>query len=247
MRLVEKRYSGLGLGLVLAGAALIPVSHFLLGSTPLTALGISLIVLGAVCLALGRARPEIPPEISAILLEAGVENIATIVEELGLTSKAIYLPSRLGGGRNQALIPLRSNPSVPQIERPLPRRLIVKYGPGADDVGLLLSTPGSATIDLLESKPGSSSVDLEAALSFVLIGGVDLVDAVRVGLGEGRVTVEVSNPRLEYKNIRLYQNIGSPLASIIASIAAEGLGKPLVVAEESYAKGKCTVSLEVLG
>ena len=78
----KNSYILLGLGLILVGLWLAPVAHLLLDSTPLSALGVCLIILGAVCFVLGRTRPKISPEVSAILLETGLENISTIAEQI---------------------------------------------------------------------------------------------------------------------------------------------------------------------
>ena len=239
-------YTFLGLGLVLTGAWLAPVSHILLHSTPLSALGLSLIILGAVCLVLGGTRPQIPPEISTILLETSLENISAIVEELGLRTKAVYLPSSLTNGEPRALIPLHSNLSLPLVKGDFPRRLITKYGPGAEDIGLLITTPGSATVKMLEAKPGSTSSELEATLTSIFIGALDIAGIVRVNMTDQTTTIEVSNPRLEYRNLPFYQCLGSPLASIAAAIVAEALGKPIVVEEEVRHKGKTIIELRNL-
>lgn len=240
-------YMLLGLGLLLTGVWLAPVAHFLLDSTPLSALGMSLMILGVVCLVLGRTRPTISPEVSALLLETSLENISAIIEELGLRAKAVYLPSSMTQGQPQALIPLHSNPSLPLIAKPLPKRLIVKYGPSPEDIGLLIATPGSATTKMLESMPGPTSGELEDALSSILDGMLDIADSVRVTMTDKNVTVEVSNPRIEYRNIRFYECLGSPLASIAAALAAEALDKPIAIESEAHGKGKSVIELVTLG
>ncbi len=229
------------------GALLSVVSFFVLGSVPLTALGISSIILGVVSMALGRGQAETSSPVNAMLFESGLENIAAIIEELGLRSKAIYLPSSLTSGRPQALIPLHMNPHLPKPEKPLPKRLVVKYGPNPDDMGLLITTAGSTVIGMLRSKPGPALGDLEAALSSVLTGITNLADSIRVTMGDERIVVEVSNPRLEYKSMWIYECLGSPLASMVASIVAEAFDKPVAIEREEYDKGKSTIELKVFG
>jgi len=246
--LTGNRYRLLGLGLLLAGVGLVPVSYFLLRSVPLVALGLSLVILGAVCLALERAYPMIPPGVSLILMEAGLENIAVMLEELGLRSRAVYLPSSLTGGKPQALIPLNfsdTSPKVPTLA--LPRRLIVRYGAAADDMGLLLFTPGSMAVGMLESKPGPTPGAIEAALTSLLVGAIDAAGSVSVFAHDRKVTVQVSAPRVEHRNTRLHRCLGSPLASIAASIATEAMGRPVIIAGEQSGGGRSVIELEVLG
>ena len=240
-------YRLLGVGLILGGVGLALVSYFLLRSIPLVALGLSLVTLGAVCLALARAYPKIPPGVSLILMEAGLENIAAMLEEFGLRSKAIYLPSSIAGGKPQALIPLNSNDTMTRVNGALPRRLIVKYGAAADDMGLLIATPGSAAMEMLESKPGPTIGEIEVAITSLLVGAMDAASSVSVFTSDGRIVVQVADPHLEYRNTRLQQCLGSPLASIAALIASEAMGRPVMIARERIAGGRNLIELEVLG
>jgi hypothetical protein len=233
----------LGLGLALAGSMFSSVSYVILRSTPLTALGISTIILGAASLALSRGQTKIPSEASEILLESGLNNFSVLIEELGITSKSIYIPSSLTGGKPQALIPLHMNPHPPKPQFPLPKRFIVKYGPNPEDVGLLITTPGSA-IAMSGSKPNLAPADLEAALSSVLTGTIDLADAVKVITAGEKIIVEVSNPRLKHKSIQIYECLGSPIASIVASMTAEALNKPVIIDRENHEKHKSIIELK---
>src|SRR5512146_1777952 len=79
--------------LILSGALLSALSYTVLGSTPLTGLGISTVLIGVIYYAIVKEQPKIPPQASAILLQTGVENTSALVEETGLKNKAVYLPS----------------------------------------------------------------------------------------------------------------------------------------------------------
>ena len=221
------------------------LAYLVLRSTPLTSLGISTILIGAVAFAITRGQPRIPPEASAILLQSGVENISAIVEELGLKSKAVYLPSSISGDKPKALIPLDSN--LEFGSKVLPKRLIVKYGLQPEAVGLLVITPGSAVGGMVESKPDCSAGDLESAISLVLSGAINLADGARVTMDEEKVLVEVVNPRLEGSKMWVYESLGTPIASIVASVVAEVLDKPVSINSERSSRGKCFVDLKVVG
>ncbi len=242
-------YLLLGAFLALTGVLLTLLSYFVLRSTPLTALGISSTILAGVSSAIGRGQPKIPPEASAILLQSGVENTSAIVEELGLKAKAIYLPSSMtSGGKPQALIPLHSDPNPPTLGKTaLPKRLITRYGSKPEDVGLLLTTPGSAAAGLVAAKPDSTENDLETSLTLVLAGTMSLADGTTVNMDDSRIHVEISNPRLEGGKMWVYESLGSPLASIAASVVAEVLDKPIAIETERYSKGKCIIELGLTG
>jgi hypothetical protein len=221
-------------------------SYIVLRSIPLTCLGISTVVLGVVSLALGRSQPEMSPEAMSILLESSLENVSALLEELGLSGRAVYVPSSMAGGEPKALIPLLSNPSPPRLKAPLPRRLVVKYGPSPRDLGLLVATPGSAVIDVLGSKPGSAPADIESALSSLLAGMTDVADSVKLTMDGERILVEVSKPRLERRSVGAYACLGSPLASMVASVVAEALNEPVIIESEEDSGGKAIIGLKVL-
>ncbi len=243
---MKNPYRILGLGLCLGGAIFAPFSYFVLAAVPLTALGISVIVIGFVCLALANARPYLSPEACQLLLKTGMENTAALLEELGLRNRAIYLPSTMRGGHPQALIPLLDGTDIQRVREILPGRLIVRYGSNPDDMAIAVTTPGSINVDMLETIPGPTSDDIEAAITYILAGVLDIADSATVNLRDGRVEVEVKGSRLHYEDIWYYRCLGSPIASIAAAISSEALGKPVRIEEESDDKGKSRIILEVL-
>ena len=241
-----KPYRILGFGLILAGAIFTPVSYFLVNSVPLTAIGISMLILGFTCIALANSRPYISPEACQVMLRTGMENTAALIEELGLRNKAIYLPSAMRDGRPQALIPLLDNEVITRIKGKLSGRLIVRYGAHSDNMAIAVTTPGSIDMDMLEEKPGPTTEEIETAITYILVGVLDLASSVSVDMVNEKVVVEIKNPGLKYEDIWYYRCLGSPLASIAAAVSCEALGKPIRVDNENYEGGKGRIELEVL-
>jgi hypothetical protein len=232
----------LGALLLIGGSLLAATSYFILNYMPLTALGLSALILAAVSFALARGQPRISPEISSMLLDSGLENTAAIIEELGIGSKALYLPSSMAGGKPRALLPISPSAQPGTAIQRLPNRLIVRYGQGTEEMGLLLNTLGSAAVDRfgLENLQGG---DIEGALSSVLTGATDLADSVKAVQSGELITVEVTNPRIEHRNLKVFENIGSPLASIVASVVAEVTGRPVTINSESSRGNKLLVEI----
>jgi len=243
---MNQPYRLLGLGLLLAGVMFAPVSYFILNSPALTAVGISLLILGFTCIALANTRPYISPEACRVMLRTGMENTAALLEELGLRNKAIYLPSSLRGGRPQAVVPLAEG-DTQEIRGKIPGRLVVRFGTHPQDMAIAVTTPGSINLEMLETPPGPTSGEIEAAISYILIGILDLASSVSVSLADNRLSVEINDPRLYWEDIWYYRSLGSPLASIAAAIACEGLDRPVRIENEAYEKGKARIELEVLG
>jgi hypothetical protein len=235
-----------GLGLLIAGGLISLPACFIFHLVWLTALGICTLILSFILIALGKAIPKLPPEVCRLLLETGLDNIATLIEELEIKTKAIYLPSSLASNRPRAFIPLHSNGTRPEITKALPQRLIVRYGAGPEDIGLLISTIGSTATGMLDSKPGASPAELESALTSLLTGRLGVADGTRVIYHNDRIRVEIDKPRIENGKSWSHQCLGGPLASLVASIAAEAWDKPITIKQEEHFNEKYSVELEVI-
>jgi hypothetical protein len=235
-----------GIALTLAGAITAPVFYFIVGAVPLTAVSLSAVILGFTCLALAYARPYLSPEACQMLLNTGMENTSALLEELGVSSKAIYLPSNRREGRSQALIPLNSAIEFKNLRDKLPGRLIVRYGSGLEEMAIAVTTPGNVNIKLLPNKPGPTADDIESALNYILTGVLDIANSATVNLVDSLVKIEISGAKLSYENILYYRCLGSPIASIAASIICEALEKPVRIQEDNVKKGKSAITLEVL-
>ncbi len=239
-------YTWIGLGLLISGIFLSVAAYFIFLTTWLVAMGIAMVILAFILLVLARTVSWLSPEVSSLLLETGTENIAALVEELGIKSKAIYLPSSLTGGRPQALLPLHTNSSPLNIDQALPHRLIVKYGPNPDDTGLLVTTTGTTAVGMLETMPGPAPAEIEIALTHLFTGLLNIADGAKVSGNNDHIQVEIRNPRIENKINWHEQCFGGTLSSTAASIVAEALNKPVTISTEKHDKGKCSIELEVL-
>jgi hypothetical protein len=237
------RFSGWVLCLV--GAVLAPVFYFIVGSVPLTAVSMSAIMLGFTSLALSNARPYVSPEACNMLLDTGIENTSALLEELGLRNRAVYLPSSSREGSPQAIIPLVEGDLAPGFKDKLPGRLIVRYGDNPDSMAIAVTTPGSICVKMLETRPGPTSADIEAALTYVLTGVLDIADSVSANIAGSRINIEMRGVRLRQENIWYHSCIGSPVASIAAAITSEALGKAVMIEREIPGKGGKAYKIEL--
>lgn len=239
-------YTWCGLGLLVAGVALSLIAFLVLSAQAwLMALGIATLILSFILLALARTVPRLPPEVGRIMLETGMENVTAMVEELGIRSRPTYLPSSLAGGRPRALLPLRADTDAPRTIEALPNRLIVRYGPLPDDVGLLVTTAGSVAATMLESTPTGAAGEFEAALEALLVGRLGAADGVRVTAGNPGVCVEVRGPRITGSPAEAGGCLDSSLAAVIATVAAEAWNRPFAVAGEVRRGRRHIVQMEM--
>jgi hypothetical protein len=239
-------YRSLGIILIVAGAVLAPLFYFVIDSAPLTAVALSALILGLASFFISNTRPYLSPEACRILLKTGMENTAALLEEIGIKNRAIYLPAHLRDGHPQALVPLADDCDVKKIKEQLTGRLIVRYGPEAEDMAIAVTTPGSINLDMLENKPGPTAEEIESAITYLLTGVLDIASGIRVYIKDDRIEVEISGSKMGYEEIWYYRCLGSPAASIAAAVSSEALQKPVRVLEESNRKGKARIILEVL-
>ncbi len=241
----QSAYATIGLGLLMGGVLAAPVFFFMANSVPLTALALSAVFLGTIAVFLDRSLPQVPPRATQLLLESGLANLSGLLEETGVSTPAIYLPSILTEGQPRALIPLSSHGQRPTVSQIDSHRLIVEFGPHPDDVGLLVSTPGGGAVSLLDERIGSTSAELESALTKLLVGAFDIASSVQVNQENGLVTVRVDGIRLSTGNLWVHKILGTPVASVAAALVAEGRKAHVVVESETRTKDVVTVRLAV--
>lgn len=248
-------YTHVGLALLILGLGLVIVALFFLNSAPLTALGTATVILSLIAFGLERSTPRLSPKMSLLLMEAGQDNIAALVEEMGSHTRAFYLPSSMTKDQPRVFLPVDSD-SAPDFSS-LPtgqagvkalsqRRLIVHYGAAGHNAGILVATPGSGIAALLEGRPGPAPGELEAALSKVLMGELDVARGVIVLSDATRLTVRLSRVSAEAPALAYHKLLGSPLASIVASVAAEALDRPVVIDREERHGDSVTIELDSL-
>ena len=236
----------MGLALLIVGLGLVVVALFFLNSVPLTSLGTAAVILSLIAFGLERSTPRLSPRMSLLLMEAGQDNIAALVEEIGSHTKAFYLPSSMTKDRPRAFIAVDSVPDFSSAKAFSQRRLIVHYGSASHDTGILVATPGSGIAALLEGRPGSTPEELEAALSKVLLGELDVARGVIVQSDATRLIVRLSGVSAEAPALACHELLGSPLASIVASVAAEALDRPVVIVREERHGDSVTIELDSL-
>ncbi|MBI2868356.1 MAG: hypothetical protein HYX96_00830 [Chloroflexi bacterium] len=238
-------YTRAGLSLAVFGVLVLAASLAVLRLNWLSALGLAAVIISFITIALGRTIPRLSPEACRLLLKTGADNMGSLIEELGVRNRAVYLPSSLTGDGPRALIPLDAGQGMPKIASALPRRLIARYGPEPDTIGLLLSTIGTNAYSLLESRPAPGAAGLETSLSSLFSAILGVADRVRVIQAGDRIRVEIHKPSLECEPGWSEQCLGRPLASIAATLAAEAMDRPVVIASQRNTPNLDIVEIEV--
>jgi hypothetical protein len=244
-----RSYIILGSGLVLAGIAIALFSYIVIDSTPLTAIGLSTMILGLISIGLAYSRPKLSPEICMLINKTGVKNTLAILEEFEVSNTAIYLPRNMMNEHAKALIlldreyiadkknieeklsdifsaryefsiPLHNSDS-PQRFKEISHNLIIKYGNGPRDMAIAVTTMGNISLDFLKRKPEPTETDIQSAISYILTGILDIAKGVKVHFIDTKIKVTVSG--IEKMNKEIFQEktlYSQILGSPVASIAA---------------------------
>lgn len=236
-------YVQLGFALLIMGSGLVAVAMLLLDSIPLAALGSATVILSVVCFGLERSIPGVSVPMGILLMEAGQHNIAALAEELGATQRALYLPSSMTTCGARALLPLGPAPDFSRMRLLGQDRLITHYGATDQDVGVLVVTPGSVAVLRLESRPGPEPQQLEIALSNLLIGELNAARSISVSASQDRLLVHLTGAIIGTPLFASHQLLGSPVASIVASVTAEALGKPVTIVRETTSENDALLEL----
>ncbi len=243
---MSRPYVLLGFVLCTAGAILMPVFYFIVGSSALAAVALSAVMLGFTSLALSGARPYVSPETCRLLLNTGMENTAALLEELGLRNKAIYLPPSGTDRPAKAVIPLGDG-SLPDGLDYSSDRLIIRSGAANQSVAIAVTTPGGACLRMLEARPGTAATDIESALLYLLTGVLDIADGASVRAEGDGYLVEIRGSRQLSPDAWYHYCVGSPMASIAAAVTSYSLNKPVIIREEAASRARIRIRLEVLG
>lgn len=230
----------LGLSLVVIGVGVTVIGLIIIHSIPITILGASVVIIGMLA-AWGEGSLE---ESILRLSSASWDNLALLLESLGTVSKAIYLPSSMVEDSTPcALIPQGGV----MISGKLPRGFIIRYGSGPSDVGLRVRVMGSKAVeDCL--KAGVVSNDVDSTLSNCIVNYLTLAKNVEYSASGNTISVMVNEPRVSniYEGTIINIVLGSPMASIVASLVAESLNRPVTIINEEPRDNAILISLRVL-
>ena len=229
----------MGLSLVVIGVGVTVIGLIIIHSIPIIALGVSVVIMGMLA-AWGEGSLE---ESILRLSSASWDNLALLLESLGTVSKAIYLPSSMvEDSRPCALIP--QGGAI--INGKLPRGFIIRYGSGPSDVGLRVRAIGSKAVeDCLNA--GVISNDVGSTLSNCIVNHLTLAKSVEYSASGDVISVMVNEPRMNnmYEGTIVNVVLGSPMASIVASLVAESLNRPVAIINEESRGNAILINLKV--
>ena len=242
---IRNRYTAIGLTLAFGGSFFGLVTIIVIDYMPLTALAVATVILGIISWGLGRTLPRVSLDTAQLILQAGLDNIFSLIEEMGLNSRAVYLPTSVAKGKT--LVPLEDDEALSALPAQLEQRLLVQRKRGGEIFGLLITTPGSIVLNTTAIERNATAGGLELVLNSLLVGHLDLAKKVEVPGGETIWEVVIVNPTLNLPTHSSNYLLGSPLASIVAAVTAEVLSLPVTIIEEKVIGGRHSIRLSLHG
>jgi len=230
------QYTAVGFGFVVFGALFAEYAFLMLLSVPLTALGISCVVLGITTALI----PESPIPASNIrsMIKGSCLNIEALLEEFDAEERCVYLPPR--DGRVFAYVPLNTGHGLSNVWQAMeaPIRVVTEVG---GEQGLMIFLPVSN--DMLSSIGEDSKA--EEALSNILVEKLEFLESVKEAESGDKVVVRMSGSRMETDLPRFKKVLGSLPTSIAGCVLAFVFDKPLALIEEEVSGRVITATFEV--
>ena len=252
-------YRRLGIAFILFGLSLSTAS-FLVQATLFAGLGLSSFLVGLLLVYVPTER-TVSPELANAICLSSLINLNSLLEELGVDSKAVYLPTSKGAHQPCAFLPLMRNLDSPYV---LTKKLddsgiFVVNGQGPYQSGLALVPPGSSLATLIEQE---SKIDfynvrldeLENALRTGLVEALEIAEDVRVMFVNRSVRVEIG-PLISEDLCKtqsevarsLCNQVGCPLCSAVICAVTKAAKRPASVIKISPLRGnKTSIELRLL-
>jgi len=237
---VADRNISFGLAVATFGLFLGLGAYMLIGSIPLTAMGIGLIIIG-VSWALTPTHP-VPRKAVSDIVVSSCSNIEALLEFVGATKRAIYVPSE-GGGKVIAYVPLRGSEGGLPLKAIAenPGRVIVRQG---GSLGIIVTPP---KIEFGGGNPGiEGDGSIEPLLNYVLVETSEIAESVKAVRSGESFIIEVYGVRVDVEYQRFRAVMGSLPSCLAAQVAAAASSRPVQIADERRDRDKITVHLRLL-
>lgn len=230
------QYTAAGVGLVVFGALFADFAFLILLNVPLTALGISCVVLGVTTVLIPE-KPILSSNIRS-MIKGSCLNIEALLEEFDAEERCVYLPPR--DGRVFAYVPLHTSHDLSNAWQAMeaPIRVVTEVG---GEPGLMIFLPVSD--DMLSSIGEDSKA--EEALSNILVEQLGFLESVKEAESGDKVVVRMSGSRMETDLPRFKKVLGSLPTSIAGCVLAFVFDKPLALIEEEVSGRVITATFEI--
>ncbi len=231
------RYFAIGLALIVFGFLFAEYAFLILISVPMTALGISCVILGATNILIPKS--PIPSKAIRSMIQGSCLTIEVLLNQFNAEERCIYI--RHKEDKVLAFIPLNANydPSKTWQIREAPIRVVTEVG---GDPALMVFPPIST--DML-SLIGKSS-RAEEALRKILVEKLEFIESIKEVESGSKVVINMHRSRVETDLPRFRKILGTIPTSLAGCILAYLFDKPLILIDEKMSGKVITATFEVM-
>lgn len=233
---IVDRYTLIGVVFLVVGILFTEYSLLFLKNVQLTAVGFSIIILGAAT----SFIPEnpVPSDIVRSMINEVYLNIESILSQFEASEKCVYLPPK----NQQFFAYVSLAPKLPPIAslKKLDSRsnLVTSID---DHPGLLITVP----ISTIVFNSGTEESNLEALLKQILVDQYETVDSIKALQTNSQIVVQMSGIKISLELPRFNKVFGSLQSSLVGSILAYKIDQPILFKNEIIAQNEVTAYYEV--
>lgn len=234
------RNIALGLTIAFFGLILGLGAYILLENVALTAMGIGLVIVG-VAWALTPVHP-IPRKAILEIVESSCSNIEGLLEFIGATGRAVYLPST-ADGRVVAYVSLAGSGNLSlRAVADNAGRVIVRQG---GSLGVIITPP---RVELISGNLGfdAGGENIKSLLEYVLVEGSGVAESVRAVRSGNEFVIDVYKVRVDVNHPRFKAVMGSLPSCLAAQAVAAAFSSPVQVVDERRDGDRLIVHLRLL-
>ena len=228
-----------GLGLAVMGVLFSEFSYFFIKSIPLTAVGLSSLILGIVITMI--PGNSIPTSYVRSFIKESYVNVEEILEQFDAKERCIFLPPR--DRRIFVYVPIIPNQNCTNsvawkaMEAPIHVLTEVDGKPG-----LMVFLP--IPYEIL-SKVDQGSMP-EEALNHILVEQLEILESIKAIESTNKIAIKMSGSRVEVEFPRTKKVLGSLPTCITGSILSYILKKPIILLKEESSGRDIIASFEML-
>jgi hypothetical protein len=239
---------------------LVGVFGYLIGISPILALGLGALLLGVIILTLPEPTTSKTDRLIILSSLPSLLDIDALLEDLDIESRGIYIPISGFGAVPKVLLPIKEStpPLLPPVRLTRSHRVFLTLGRNQNERGILLNPPGGEIVRALENflQVDLSTMKLEEFATRIGFGletlnistrTVDVqVDGTAIRVSLQSISTTDLEERLRSEAPRLVAQIGSPATSAIAAAISKVTGKHVRINDSNFDGSRLTVALEVL-
>jgi len=225
-----------GIGLSTFGTILALGSYILLQNIPLTAMGIGIIVIG-IAWALTPPNPT-PKKALLNLVKTSCSNIEALLEAIGATNKAIYIPTK--DNHVIAYVPLKNGDDITfQTIAENNNKILINQG---KTLGIVIIPPNTG----LKTSNPETELNIDTQIDNILIETLEIAENIKTARSEDTIIVQVHKPQIDIDYPRFKIIMGSLPAALIAQAIATATLRPVKIIQEKNTKNTLTIQLKLL-